>query len=299
MRRGQHQLQTISTPAILANNISNDMHLTRSVCIMPATYSHPNQEHLYQHSFDMINNYDSMSSSIMRTNSTKSTSYGGAGTAKQFTLSKSAIKTNSRIHTDYNYDFSKNDNGEDDDDDNDANGIKYFDTNTVDQHSTFYVHSNGNISDKNVAIGANGYRSHSPRSSISDSGSSVSNSNSNSSTNNNNPASFLADESTTRSICASSSNSNATLTTNNDWLKQPNKINNNYCNNNNDIVNNNDDDNSQNTEWINSNSNANVANRVNYSNYIDDNNYANNNNQPNRNNNSRTSRRTSSLRVYH
>lgn len=259
--------------------MNNDMHL--SVCIVPSTFSQTHHERLYQRDsmdLNMMNSYDQMSS-IMRANSTKSDSFGGAGTARQLT----------RSNTDYNYDYTA-------DDDGDEGGCtKYLDNLNINQrNSTFYLHSNGNISDKpNAAIAATGYRSHSPRSSISDSGSSISNSNSNSSANNNNPASFQAEEYTTRSFCASSrsSNSNATLTTNNEWLKLPNKINDNY-NNDNDIVNNNDDE-----DWINSNGNVNVSNRVNYTNCMDSN-YA-NNNQPNRRNSSRTSRRTSSLRVYH
>lgn len=257
---------------------------------MPATFSHNNQGHLHQrgHGMDTMHHYDQMAT-IMRSNSTKSDGFGGAGTAKQFTLSNAAIRTN----TAYNYDF---DGGAAAAADHADDGrIKYLDTinSNQQQHSTFYLHSNGNIiSDTDVAIGATGYRSHSPRSSISDSGSSIiSNSNSNSSTNNNNinQASFPIEESTTRSFCASSSTSNATFSANNEWLKQPNKLN--------DIVNNNDDDDDDNrhtNDWMHSNS---VSNRVNDTNCIDTN-YA-NNNQPNRRNNSRTSRRTSSLRVYH
>lgn len=243
---------------------------------MPTTFSQAKEEHLYQcDGIDATNKYD-QSSSMMRTNSVKSDSFGGAGTVQQFTLSRAAIGANMRTITDYNYDFDANANADDDDD-----GIKYLDNiNRIQQHSTIYLHSNDNmISDKNVAIGPIGYRSHSPRSSISDSGSSISNSNSNSSTNNNNQASFPVDESIARSCSASS-------------RKQPNNINDNYDN---DVVNNNEDDDDD--DWINSNSNVNVSGLVNYSNYID-NNYA-NNNQPNRRNHSRTSRRTSSLRVYH
>lgn len=270
------------------------MHLSRSVCIMPATYSQHNQGHPYQrgHGMDTMNHYDQMST-IMRSNSTQSDGFGGAGTAKQFPHSNAPIKTN----TAYNYDYGGGGGGDGVNDDDD--GIKYLDTiNSNQQHSTFYLHSNGNIiSDKSVAIGATGYRSQSPQSSISDSGSSMI-SNSNSSTNNNNnnnQASFPVEESTTRSFCASSRSSNSisqtTFSTNNEWLKQPNKIN--------DIVNNNDDedDNCRHNDWIHSNSNVNVSNQGNDINCIDTN-YA-NNNQPNRRNNSRTSRRTSSLRVYH
>lgn len=255
------------------------MHHPRSVCIMPTTFSQANQEHLYQCSGGGggMNNYD-RSSSMMRTNSMKSDSFGGAGTVQQFTLSRSAIGANAHTITDCNYDFDAKTKADADDNDD---GIKYLDNiNRIQQHSTIYLHSNDNmISDKNVAIGPIGYRSHSPRSSISDSGSSISNSNSNSSTNNNNRASFPVDESIARSFSASS-------------REQSNNINDNYVN---DVVNNNEDDDDD--DWINSNSNVNVSGLVNYSNYID-NNYA-NNNQPNRRNHSRTSRRTSSLRVYH
>lgn len=209
---------------------------------------------------------DERMASIMRSNSMKSDGFGGAGTAKSFTFSTAAITNTPHLDYNTNYDFA------------DVDGIKkYLDQ----QQSSIYLHSNGNnmsTSDRNIV--AIGYRSHSPRSSISDSSSSIisnSNSNSNSSINNNN----YPDQNP------------GTPFRHTDTADQQN-----------DIVNNNENTDECN-DWINSNSrNINAMNRINYVNYMDNNNdYANSNsndnNQPNRRNNSRTSRRTSSLRVYH